>query len=121
MQIISDHFCLPSGRFQFLDCEIEQRTVVCLEFQCALFFQDHIIACQKLPGQASLGMAVLRPGIGEVQLDPVDLSLPEYLVDIFGIHADEFQIGKLIFLHFLDRTEQDTGIFFNAHIVDLRI
>ena len=66
-------------------------------------------------------MAVLRPGIGEVQIDPVDLSLPEYLVNIFGIHADEFQIGKLIFLHFLDRTEQDTGIFFNAHIVDLRI
>ena len=67
VQIVGDHLRLPAGGFQFLDCEIEQRTVVCLEFQCALFFQDHIIACQKLSGgQASLGMAVLRPGIGEV-------------------------------------------------------
>lgn len=64
-------------------------------------------------------MAVLRPGIGEVQIDPVYFTFSEYLIDIFGIHTDEFQVGKLIFLHFLDRTEQDTGIFFNAHIVDL--
>ena len=48
MQIVGDHLRFPSGGLQFLYCKIKQRAVIRLEFQRTLFFQDHIIAGQKM-------------------------------------------------------------------------
>ena len=38
VQIVGDHLRLPAGGFQFLHCEIKQRTIIRLELQSALFF-----------------------------------------------------------------------------------
>ena len=66
-------------------------------------------------------MTVLGPGIGEIQINAVHFTFSEYLIDVFCIHTDEFQVGKLVLFHFLDRAEQYAGIFFNSHIINLRI
>ena len=66
-------------------------------------------------------MTVLGPGIGEIQINAVHFTFSEYLIDVFCIHTDEFQVGKLVLFHFLDCAEQYAGIFFDSHIIDLRI
>ena len=50
--------------------QVEERTVVCLEFYGSVCSQDFVIKLEKFVGcQSSSCMAGFRPRIGEVQVD----------------------------------------------------
>ena len=52
--------------------------------------QNLIIACQKLSGrQPTLGMAILRPWIRKIQIDPCHLFRCKYFRQFCGIHTDK--------------------------------
>lgn len=119
------------------DGEVEEQPVICLEFDRAVFCQDSVITGEELPGgKPPSGMPCLGPGIGEVQIDAVNLSRSEDAGNIAGIHADEADVrqGRSIWqsgagrgrlgderLEFLHGPEEDAGVAFDPDIIDLRI
>lgn len=112
----------PSGFLDLLQREIEQRTVICLELDHAIRCQETVVPLQKLAGgQTALGMAVLWPWIGEVEVDFLNLARRKIFVNIFGVHAQEKKIVTLELLAVVQRTHQNAGIFLDADIIDFRI
>lgn len=77
------------------DGEVKEQPVICLEFDRAVFCQDSVITGEELPGgKPPSGMPCLGPGIGEVQVDAVNLSRSEGVGNITGIHADEADVRQ---------------------------
>ena len=111
-------FCSPD----LFHRKIKQIPVIGLKFDHAVFFQYHIIAFQKLPaGQTTLCMAVLRPRIRKIQIDPVDLPFRKYICDIFRIHTDKAQIRQRILFHLLQGPQQNRRILLDPKIIELRM
>ena len=113
---------LPSCFRRFGQCKRKQIRIIRFEFQNPFRSHDLLITMQEFPGgQSALGMTVLGPRIGEVQIDLSDLVMVKYFRDGFGIHADKIQIGQRRFklLHFLDGAKKDRGILFDPDIIDL--
>lgn len=76
------------------DGEVEEQPVIRLEFDRAVFCKDSVITGKELPGgKPPSGMPCLGPGIGEVQIDPVNLARSKYVRHIAGIHTDEADVG----------------------------
>ena len=66
-------------------------------------------------------MAVFGPWIRKIQIYFAYFSFSENLQDIFSLHSDKFYIRKRIFFHFLNSTQKNTGIFFDSHIINIRM
>ena len=73
--------------------------------------------------QSPLRMAVLRPRIGEVEVNAVYLALSKHFRKLACIHADEKQVFdfRLQFFPFLYRAEQYAVVHLNTNVVDLRM
>lgn len=84
----------PSGLLDLLQREIEQRTVIGFELDHAIRCQETVVPLQKLAGgQTALGMAVLWPWIGEVEVDFLNLARRKIFVNIFGVHAQKRRLS----------------------------
>ena len=80
------------------------------------------VGAQKLSGlQASFRVTVLRPRIGKIQVNAIQLSLRENVFQIFCIHADQANVRQLFLLQLLNRAQQHAGIFFDTDKVDFRV
>ena len=72
-------------------------------------------------GKAPLGIALLGPGIGEVEVNPVDLPLPEVLGDELRLAPHKEEVWKLqLFLLFYS-PQKDAGVLLQADKTDTGI
>ena len=90
MKVMSHIDKLPSQLFCLFTAKLKQLPVIRLKFDAPPESQKSFVFLKKASGgQSSFGMPVLRPGIGEIQLDPVYLAFPEDVKDVFRIHSDK--------------------------------
>ena len=66
-------------------------------------------------------MPVLGPGIRKIQIDPVNLSRSEYILNILRFHPDKGNVLKLILFQLLNSSQKHAGVFFYAHVIDIWI
>ena len=120
MKIIGDLRNLEGASGSFFHREVKQVSVVRLELDDAALSQDAVIAPEIFGrGKAASGVPLLGPGIGKIEIDPADFSLGKISVDQFGVPADKEQVLQLQLLLFFQASQKDTGIFFNADVIDL--
>ena len=61
-----------------------------LEMDAAVFWEDVVVDLEKtMVGEPTLGVAVFRPGIGEMQIDLADLARREDLVEMLGVQPEK--------------------------------
>ncbi len=100
VEVIGAALYMEGGRdIDLRDGEVEEQPVIRLEFDRAVFCKDSVITGKELPGgKPPSGMPCLGPGIGEVQIDAVNLSRSEGADNIAGVHADEADVrqGRII-------------------------
>ena len=66
-------------------------------------------------------MAVLGPGIREVQVDPVHFPFVKILADQFGVSPYKEKVLRLGLIQLVKGSDQHTGILLNTDIVDIRV
>ena len=66
-------------------------------------------------------MPLFGPGIGEIQVDPIDFAGGKYVCDTVSVHADQAQIRKLKLVLLLDGAHKYAGKFLNSDIIDIRM
>ena len=99
MKVIGDPDDLKGTLRYLLHGPVKKISVVCLEFDIPVFCKDHVVAGQVFPGgQPALGIALLGPGIGEIQIDLICFPFFEIFCDQFRISPDKDQVGELCFV-----------------------
>ena len=122
VKIVGDLQYFETARLYFINCEIKQLPVVRLELDRAVLLQNLSEPAQKfLAGKPSLGVPVLRPRIGEIQVDPVHFFLAKIFTDQLSISPDEQQVLRLGLVQLVERPDQDTGILLYSDIINICI
>ena len=96
---------------QLLEGEVEEVLVVGLELNHRAGQQELPIDVQVLAaGQATLGVAGFRPGVGEIEVNPVDFAPLEEVGQVGGVGADEGNIGQGVVFDLSYGLDEDTGV-----------
>ena len=80
----------PAAFAEFLQRPLEKFAALGLEMDAAVFWEDVVVDLEKtMVGEPTLGVAVFRPGIGEMQIDLADLARREDLVEMLGVQPEQ--------------------------------
>mgnify|MGYP006990123800 CR=1 FL=1 len=63
-----------------------------------------------------MGMSVLGPWVGKIQVYSFHLTPGKNLCDFLRIHTNELQVGQFLLFHLLNGSQQHAGIFFNPYL-----
>ena len=77
---------LKAAKFEFLEGEIEERVVVGLKGDEASAADHLLVLLQvQMMGEPSVGVAVLGPGVAEIDVDPVYLIFGKIVIEELSI------------------------------------
>ena len=115
MQVIAQCNNLQTELLEFLYGKIKQSAVICFKAQVTTLAQQLLIQRQEVAVcQTAFGMTCLRPGVAEIQIQLLDFAGLKPVQQVFGISANDFNIGQLLILCCLSREISDIMLCFNA-------
>lgn len=122
VQIQTDILNQPAVAAHFLQCKLKQMLVVGLKMNLSVFREHAVVQCQKVGmGQTALALAVRRPGIGEIEIDAVDLSVGKNVGQTGGVKVQKLKVGEAELHRLFGCHNQGAFLALNGEIIDVRI